>query len=84
MRCRADLVYKQVSNEQQSADRQNLVLVEAGIEDPVVFDEEAGACSRLYPVQRPKSGELLTYARPGDAVHMARKFGYIDAEVDLL
>ncbi|GAA3381468.1 hypothetical protein GCM10020367_72830 [Streptomyces sannanensis] len=32
----ANLVYKRVSTDQQSTDRQNLVLDEAGIEDPVV------------------------------------------------
>ncbi|MFE7404259.1 hypothetical protein [Streptomyces sp. NPDC057557] len=30
----ANLVYKRVSTDQQSTDRQNLVLAEAGIEDP--------------------------------------------------
>ena len=34
----ANLVYKRVSTNQQSTDRQNLVLDEAGIEDPVVFE----------------------------------------------
>ncbi|MER8002136.1 hypothetical protein [Streptomyces sp. NPDC095613] len=34
----ANLVYKRVST-----DRQNLVLAEAGIENPVVFEEEAAA-----------------------------------------
>lgn len=33
----ANLVYKRVSTDQQSTDRQNLVLDEAGIEDPVVL-----------------------------------------------
>ncbi|MEU6511259.1 hypothetical protein [Streptomyces sp. NPDC046942] len=35
----ANLVYKRVSNDQQSTARQNLVLDEAGIEDPVVFED---------------------------------------------
>ncbi|MGW3431493.1 recombinase family protein [Streptomyces melanosporofaciens] len=67
----ANLVYKRVSTDQQSTDRQNLVLAEAGIEDPVVFEEQAGTSSRLHPLQRPKFGELLTYARPGDTVHIS-------------
>lgn len=50
----ANLVYKRVSTDQQSTDRQNLLLDEAGIEDPVVFEEQAGTCSRLHPLQRPK------------------------------
>ncbi|MFJ2819135.1 recombinase family protein [Streptomyces sp. NPDC087294] len=70
----ANLVYKRVSTDQQSTDRQNLVLAEAGIEDPVVFEEQAGTSSRLHPLERPKFGELLTYARPGDTVHISEMF----------
>jgi DNA invertase Pin-like site-specific DNA recombinase len=70
----ANLVYKRVSTDKQSTDRQNLVLAEAGIEDPVVFEEEAGTSSRLHPLERPKFGELLTYARPGDIVHISEMF----------
>ncbi|WP_331755844.1 recombinase family protein [Streptomyces sp. NBC_01643] len=70
----ANLVYKRVSTDQQSTDRQNLVLVEAGIENPVVFEEQAGTSSRLHPLERPKFGELLAYARPGDAVHISEMF----------
>lgn len=55
----ANLVYKRVSTDQQSTDRQNLVLSEAGIEDPVAFEEEPGTSSRLHPLERPKFGELL-------------------------
>ncbi|MFE4801981.1 hypothetical protein ACFRFL_45450 [Streptomyces sp. NPDC056708] len=40
------------STDQQSTARQNLVLAEAGIEDPVTFEVEAGTSSRLHPVQR--------------------------------
>ncbi|WP_234439658.1 MULTISPECIES: recombinase family protein [Streptomyces] len=54
-----------------STDRQNLVLAEAGIEGPVVFEEQAGTSSRLHPLERPKFGELLAYARPGDTVHIS-------------
>ncbi|MGC0239545.1 hypothetical protein [Arthrobacter sp. SD76] len=49
----ANLVYKRVSTDQQSTARQNLVLDEAGIEDPVVFEEDPGTSSRLHPLQRP-------------------------------
>jgi DNA invertase Pin-like site-specific DNA recombinase len=70
----ANLVYKRVSTDQQSTDRQNLVLDEAGIEDPVVFEEEPGTSSRLHPLERPKFGDLLTYARPGDTVHISEMF----------
>ncbi|QIP74634.1 recombinase family protein [Streptomyces sp. VN1] len=70
----ANLVYKRVSTDKQSTDRQNLVLAEAGIEDPVVFEEDAGTSSRLHPLQRPKFAELLTYARPGDTVHISEMF----------
>ncbi|MFD9825536.1 recombinase family protein [Streptomyces violascens] len=70
----ANLVYKRVSTDQQSTARQNLVLDEAGIEDPIPFEEEAGTSSRLHPLQRPKFGELLTYARPGDTVHISEMF----------
>jgi DNA invertase Pin-like site-specific DNA recombinase len=41
----ANLVYKRVSTDQQSTARQNLVLDEAGIEDPVVFEEDPGTSS---------------------------------------
>ncbi|GAA3919138.1 hypothetical protein GCM10023084_81790 [Streptomyces lacrimifluminis] len=67
----ANLVYKRVSTDQQSTARQNLVLDEAGIEDPVAFEEDPGTSSRLHPLQRPKFSELLTYARPGDTVHIS-------------
>ncbi|UFQ99882.1 recombinase family protein [Streptomyces sp. Go40/10] len=67
----ATLVYKRVSTDQQSTARQDLVLAEAGIEDPVFFEEGPGTSSRLHPLQRPKFGELLTYARPGDTVHIS-------------
>ncbi|BDM70114.1 hypothetical protein HEK616_36010 [Streptomyces nigrescens] len=70
----ADLVYKRVSTDQQSTGRQNLVLDEAGIEDPIVFEEEADTSSRLHPLQRTKFGELLAYARPGDTVHISEMF----------
>ncbi|MFE0379323.1 recombinase family protein [Streptomyces inhibens] len=70
----ANLICKRVSTDQQSTARQNLVLAEAGIEDPVVFEEDAGTSSRLHPLQRPKFGELLAYARPGDTVHLSEMF----------
>ncbi|MFD5872203.1 recombinase family protein [Streptomyces sp. NPDC060322] len=75
----AILVYKRVSTDQQSTDqqstdRQNLVLAEAGIEDPVVFEEDPGTSSRLHPLARPKFGELLPYARPGETVHITEMF----------
>ncbi|WGD40064.1 recombinase family protein [Streptomyces cathayae] len=70
----ANLVYKRVSTDQQSTARQNLVLDEAGIESPVVFEEDPGTSSRLHPLQRPKFRELLTYARPGDTVHVSEMF----------
>ncbi|WP_328506010.1 recombinase family protein [Streptomyces sp. NBC_00391] len=70
----ANLVYKRVSTDQQSTARQNLVLDEASIEDPVVFEEDPGTSSRLHPLQRPKFRELLTYARPGDTLHISEMF----------
>ncbi|WP_236259520.1 recombinase family protein [Streptomyces hygroscopicus] len=60
-----NLVYKRVSTDQQSTARQNLVLDVAGIEDPVVFEEDPGTFSRLHPLQRPKFRELLTSVRCG-------------------
>ncbi|WP_167518457.1 recombinase family protein, partial [Streptomyces albidochromogenes] len=70
----ANLVYKRVSTDRQSTDRQNLVLDEAGIEDLVVFEEEAGTSSCLQPLQRPKFGGLFAYARPGDTAHISEMF----------
>ncbi|MBD9731541.1 recombinase family protein [Streptomyces sp. H28] len=70
----ANLVYKRVSTDQQSTARQDLVLTEAGIEDPVVFEEAPGTSSRLHPLQRPKFRALLDYARPGDTVHISEMF----------
>ncbi|MFJ8187256.1 recombinase family protein [Streptomyces sp. NPDC096105] len=70
----ANLVCKRVSTDQQPTARQNLVLDEAGIDDPVVLKEDGGTSSRLHPLQRPKSGELLTCARPGDTVHISGMF----------
>ncbi|MET8081238.1 recombinase family protein [Streptomyces sp. NPDC005303] len=59
---------KRVSTDQQSTARQKFVLDEAGIEVPVVFEEDQGTSSRLHPLPRPKFRELLNYARPGDTV----------------
>ncbi|MFD8531741.1 recombinase family protein [Streptosporangium canum] len=70
----ANLIYKRVSTDRQSTDRQNLLLEEARIDDPLVFEEEAGTSSRLHPLRRPNFGELLTYARPGDTVHISEMF----------
>ncbi|MEV6782452.1 recombinase family protein [Streptomyces sp. NPDC051098] len=69
----ANLVYERVSTDQQSTARQNLVLDEAGVEDPVVFEEDPGTSTRLHPLQRPKFRELLTYARPGDTVRISAR-----------
>ncbi|MFI1482834.1 recombinase family protein [Streptomyces sp. NPDC020747] len=69
-----NLVYKRVSTDQQSTVRQDLVLDETGIEDPVVFEEAPGTSSRLHPLQRSKFRELLTYARAGDTVHISEMF----------
>ncbi|MFF2700975.1 hypothetical protein ACFVUQ_21735 [Streptomyces cyaneofuscatus] len=41
---------------------------------PVVFEEAPGTSSLLHPLQRPKFGELLTCARPGDPVHISEMF----------
>ncbi|WP_424922691.1 recombinase family protein, partial [Streptomyces sp. wa53] len=80
----ANLVYKRVSTDQQSTARQDLVLAEAGIEDPVFFEEEPGTSSRLHPLQRPKFGELLTYARPGDTVHISEMFRLVRGNQHIL
>ncbi|MEU4898916.1 recombinase family protein [Streptomyces sp. NPDC044780] len=40
----------------------------------VVVEEDGGTSSRLHPLQRPKFGELLAYARPGDTVHISEMF----------
>ncbi|MEK8174534.1 hypothetical protein NKH77_52515 [Streptomyces sp. M19] len=45
----ANPVCTRVSTDQQSTARQNPVLDEAGIEDPVVFEEDPGTSSRLHP-----------------------------------
>ncbi|MFH8597411.1 recombinase family protein [Streptomyces rimosus] len=44
------------------------------MEDPAVFEEDGGTSSSLHPLQRPKFGELLAYARPGDTVHIYGMF----------
>lgn len=80
----ANLVYKRVSTDQQSTARQNLVLDEAGIEDPVVFEEDPGTSSRLHPLQRPKFRALLDYARPGDAVHISEMFRLVRGTAHIL
>ncbi|MFD4749160.1 recombinase family protein [Streptomyces rubiginosohelvolus] len=80
----ANLVYKRVSTDQQSTARQDLVLAKAGIEDPVVFEEAPGTSSRLHPLQRPKFGELLTYARPGDTVHISEMFRLVRGNQHIL
>ncbi|MEU9321922.1 hypothetical protein AB0D53_40150, partial [Streptomyces sp. NPDC048295] len=49
-----NLVCKRVSTDQQSTARQNLVLDEAGIEDPVVFEEDPDTSSRPHPPPAPE------------------------------
>ncbi|MFJ5073996.1 recombinase family protein [Streptomyces sp. NPDC088553] len=80
----ANLVYKRVSTDQQSTARQDLVLAGAGIEDPVVFEEDPGISSRLHPLQRPKFGALLTCARPGDTVHISEMFRLVRGNQHIL
>ncbi|MEU4097471.1 recombinase family protein [Streptomyces sp. NPDC026673] len=80
----ANLVYKRVSTDQQSTAPQDLVLEEAGIEDPVVFEEDPGTSGRLHPLQRPKFGELLTYSRPGDTVHISAMFRLVRGNQHIL
>ncbi|MEV1048725.1 recombinase family protein [Streptomyces sp. NPDC049916] len=80
----ANLVYKRVSTDQQSTARQDLVLAEAGIEDPIAFEEDSGTSSRLHPLQRPKFGELLVYARPGDTVHISEMFRLVRGNQHIL
>ncbi|WP_053801182.1 recombinase family protein [Streptomyces rimosus] len=70
----AKLVYKRGSTCQQSTAQQNLVLDKAGIEDPVVFEEDGGTSSRLRPLQRPKFRTLLECARPGDTAHISQMY----------
>ncbi|MFJ8546714.1 recombinase family protein [Streptomyces sp. NPDC093586] len=59
------------ATDQRSTARQDPVLAEAEIEDPVVFEEDPGTSGRLHPLQRPKFRELLAYARPGGTVHIS-------------
>ncbi|WP_258308695.1 hypothetical protein [Streptomyces sp. NWU339] len=66
----ANLIYKRVSTDQQSTAWQNLVLDEAGIEDPVVLEEGTGTSSCPHPLQRPKFSALLVYAWPGDSMSL--------------
>jgi len=63
---------------------QDLVPDEAGIEDPVVFAEGPGTSSRLHPLRRPKFGELLAYAWPGDTVHISEMFRLVRATDHIL
>lgn len=61
----ANLVYKRVSTDQQPTARQNLVLDESGIEDPVVLEEDPGTSSRLHPpaAEVPRTAHLRTAGR---------------------
>ncbi|MFI8392244.1 recombinase family protein [Streptomyces sp. NPDC085540] len=78
------MVDKRVSTDQQSTARQSLVLDEAGIEDPVVFEEDPGTCCRLHPLQRPKFRALLDHARPGDPVHISEMFRRVRGTAHIL
>ncbi|MFF6972000.1 MULTISPECIES: hypothetical protein [Streptomyces] len=61
----ANLVYKRVSTDQQSTARQDLVLDEAGIEDPFVFEEDPGTSSRLHPSSARSSARSSATPGPG-------------------
>ncbi|WP_240964156.1 recombinase family protein [Streptomyces sp. C1-2] len=54
------------------------------MEDPVVFEEDPGTSSRLHPLQRPKFHELLTYARPGDTMHISEMFRLVRGNQHIL
>ncbi|MCX5103837.1 MULTISPECIES: recombinase family protein [unclassified Streptomyces] len=65
----ANLVYKRVSTDQQSTARQNLVLDEAGIEDPVVFEgAPAPPAASTHSSARSSAHSSTT---PGDTVHLS-------------
>ncbi|MFD9100305.1 recombinase family protein [Streptomyces virginiae] len=80
----ANLVYKRVSTDEQSTARQNLVLAEAGIEDPKEFVEEVGTSSRLHPLKRSKFAALLEYARTGDTIHISEMFRLVRGTQQIL
>ncbi|MGV9690942.1 recombinase family protein [Streptomyces sp. NPDC003444] len=46
--------------------------------------EDRGTSSRLHPLQRPKFGELLTYARPGDTVRISEMFRLVRGNQHIL
>ncbi|MFD9486216.1 hypothetical protein ACFWBX_19980 [Streptomyces sp. NPDC059991] len=50
----------------------------------MVFEEEGGTSSRLHPLERPKFGDLLTYARPGDTVHISEMFRLVPGTQHIL
>ncbi|MFJ9979416.1 recombinase family protein [Streptomyces cyaneofuscatus] len=54
------------------------------MEDPVFFEEDPGTSGRLHPLQRPESNELLTYARPGDSVHISEMFRLVRGNQHIL
>ncbi|MFD0339602.1 hypothetical protein ACFVH0_13030 [Streptomyces sp. NPDC127117] len=58
----ANLVYERVPT-----DRQNLVLDEAGTEDPVTFEEEGGTSSRLQPALSAGAAGVRRAARVREA-----------------
>lgn len=70
----ANLVYKRVSTDQQSPARQNLVLDEAGIEDPVVFEEDPGTSSRLHPSSARSSAHSSHTRGRATPVHISEMF----------
>ncbi|WP_260475199.1 hypothetical protein [Streptomyces sp. WAC 06725] len=69
----ANLVHKRVSAEQQSTACQDLVLGEAESRTRPSSRRTAAPPAASIP-QRPKFGELLAYARPGDTVHIPGMF----------
>ncbi|WP_229378071.1 recombinase family protein [Streptomyces sp. VRA16 Mangrove soil] len=46
--------------------------------------EDLDTSSCLHPLQRPKFRELLTYARPGDTVHISEMFRLVRGDQHVL
>ncbi|WP_308013659.1 recombinase family protein [Streptomyces beigongshangae] len=57
----------------------------SGLQDhPVAPSTRISVTPRLHPLQRPKFRELLTYARPGDAVHISEMFRLVRGNQHIL
>ncbi|MFD4196678.1 recombinase family protein [Amycolatopsis thermoflava] len=83
----AQLVYTRVSTDEQSTERQNHLLAEAGLTegaDGVRIFSDPATSSKIPALRRPGFQQLASYARPGDTVTVSELYRLCRDLADIL